>query len=195
MGEEGERFSIELCGGTHVRRTGDIGLFKIVSEGALAAGVRRMEVWTGEGALAFVNRQLSSLQEAALSVKAPWEQLPSRIEALIEERKKLERELAEVRRRLAQGGGVESATEEIDGIRFEARKLEGIAPKELRRLLDDMKKRGSGVYVLLSEHEGKAALAIGVTDDLTARVNAVDLVRAGVAELGGSGGGGRPDMA
>jgi len=195
MGEEGERFSIELCGGTHVRRTGDIGLFKIVSEGALAAGVRRIEALTGEAALAFVNRQLSSLHEAALSAKAPWEQLPSRIEALIEERKRLERELAEVRRRLAQGGGVESVTEEIAGIRFEAKKLEGIAPKELRRLLDDMKKRGSGVYALISEHEGKAALAVGVTDDLTARVNAVDLVRAGVAELGGSGGGGRPDMA
>jgi alanyl-tRNA synthetase len=195
-GEEGKPFSVELCGGTHVRRTGDIGLLKIVEESALAAGVRRIEALTGETALEHMSRQEAVLRAAAGVLKTAPADLPERVVHLVEERKRLERELAKLRREVARGGGAsDMIVRELDGVRFAARKLEGVAAKELRPMVDEMKKSGSGIYALLSVTEGKAALLVGVTPDLTARFNAVDLVRAGVAELGGSGGGGRPDMA
>ncbi len=195
-GDEGEPFSVELCGGTHVRRTGDIGLLKIVEESALAAGVRRIEALTGETALDHMSRQEAVLRAAAGVLKTTPADLPERVVQLVEERKRLERELAKLRREIARGGGAgDLIVRELDGVRFAARKIEGVAAKELRPMIDEMKKSGSGIYALLSVTEGKAALLVGVTPDLTARFNAVDLVRVGVAALGGKGGGGRPDMA
>ncbi|MFQ5785770.1 MAG: alanine--tRNA ligase [Alphaproteobacteria bacterium] len=191
----GKPFSLELCGGTHVRRTGDIGLFKIVGEAAVAAGVRRIEALTGRAAEEHVAQQEARLLAAAAALKSPPAELPERVAALIEQRKRLERELAEARRRLAAGGG-DDEVREVAGVRLAARRLDGTPPKELRGLADDLKKRiGSGVVALVTVNDGKAALVVGVTDDLTGRLSAVDLARAGAAALGGKGGGGRPDMA
>ncbi len=195
---DGRHFSTELCGGTHVRRTGDIGLFKIVSEGALAAGVRRIEALTGKGALRYLNQQEELLQQAAGVLKTSATELPARVAALVEERRKLERELADARRALATGGGGAggSISEDVAGIKFAGRKLDGVPARELKAMVDDLKKKiGSGLVALVAVEEGKASLVVGVTDDLTAKLNAVDFVKAGVAELGGKGGGGRPDMA
>ncbi len=199
-GGEDERFSVELCGGTHVRRTGDIGLFKIVSEGAVASGVRRIEAVTGEAALAHIAAEERALAEAASAAKSSPAELAGRIAQLVEERRKLERELAETRRRLATGGGegpaAAPAAKEVAGVRFTARKMEGVAAKELKSLADALKKQiGSGVVAIAGVDDGKASLVVGVTADLTGRIDAVELVRAGSAALGGKGGGGRPDMA
>ncbi|MBM3540085.1 MAG: alanine--tRNA ligase, partial [Alphaproteobacteria bacterium] len=192
-------FSTELCGGTHVRRTGDIGLFKIVSEGALAAGVRRIEALTGRGALAYLNHQDELLQQAAGVIKAAPADLPARVQSLVEERRKLERELSDARRALATGGGGASSgpvAEDVAGLKFAGRKVEGVPARELKPLVDDLKKKvGSGIVAVVAVEDGKASVVVGVTDDLTGKVSAVDLVRVGVAELGGKGGGGRPDMA
>ncbi|MGH6947734.1 MAG: alanine--tRNA ligase [Kiloniellales bacterium] len=194
-----EQYSVELCGGTHVRRTGDIGFFKIVSEGALAAGVRRIEAVVSEAALDYVNRQERLVGETAAALKAAPSELPGRVASLIEERKRLERELAETRRKLATGGGNGAAAPEaraVNGLSFAGRVLTDVSAKDLKPMADDLKKRiGSGVVALLAVNEGKASLVVGVTDDLTGRVSAVDLVRAGSVALGGKGGGGRPDMA
>jgi len=190
--------STELCGGTHVRRTGDIGLFKIVSEGAVAAGVRRIEAVTGRGALAYLDEQERIVRETAAALKAAPADLPARVAALVEERRRLERELAEARRALATGGGASAgpAIEEIGGVKACLQKLEGVPGRELKPMVDDLKQKlGSGVAVLVSVEDGKASVVAGVTDDLKGRVDAVALVRAAVAELGGKGGGGRPDMA
>ncbi len=199
MGSDDDRVSVELCGGTHVRRTGDIGLFKIVGEGAVAAGVRRIEALTGPEALAYVRAEEGQLRDAAAALKTTPEELPERIAGLIAERRKLERELAEARRKLATGGGGTSegaATKTVAGITFAARAIEGVPAKELRGLADSLKKQiGSGVVAIVGVDEGKAAIVVGVTDDLTDRFNAVDLVRKGAEALGGKGGGGRPDMA
>jgi alanyl-tRNA synthetase len=199
MGRDDDaNFSTELCGGTHVRRTGDIGLFKIVSEGAVAAGVRRIEAMTGEGARAYLTREENLLLETAASLKAAPGDVPARVAGLIEERRKLERELAEARRALASGGGAASGpiSEDVGGIQFAGRKLENMPARELKAMADDLKKKiGSGVVALIATEDGKASLVVGVTDDLAGRLNAVDFVRIGVAELGGKGGGGRPDMA
>jgi alanyl-tRNA synthetase len=200
MGGDGEKFSIELCGGTHVRRTGDIGLIKIVNEGAVASGVRRIEAVTGEAALAYFADQEKILHEAAQALKSSVADVPARVAALIEERRKLERELADARRKLATGGGAAgpaaSAEKQVAGLKFAARKMEGVAAKELKSLADALKKQiGSGVVAIAGTEDGKASLVVGVTDDLTGRISAVDLVRAGSAALGGKGGGGRPDMA
>ena len=196
---DGKFFSTELCGGTHVRRTGDIGFFKIVGETALAAGVRRIEAVCGAAALDYVERQEAVLHEAATVLKTGPSQLPERISGLLDERKRLEREVAELRRKLATDGGAGAApvqTREIAGIRFAPRVVQDLPAKELKPLADELKKQlGSGVVALIGVSDGKASLVVGVTPDLTDRVNAVDLVRAGSVALGGKGGGGRPDMA
>ncbi len=202
MGEEahdhGTRpFSVELCGGTHVRRTGDIGFFKIVAESAVAAGVRRIEALTGAAAEAYVLDEEAVLRETASALRAAPAELPARIASLIEERKRLERELSEAHRRAASGGGAtRPAAKDVGGIKFAGREVDNVPAKELKSLADDMKKEiGSGVVALVASADGKASLVVGVTSDLVARFNAVDLVRVGAEALGGKGGGGRPDMA
>jgi alanyl-tRNA synthetase len=200
MGAKGEPpLSTELCGGTHVRRTGDIGLFKVVAEAAVAAGVRRIEALTGAGAQAYLAEQDRVLQETAALLKAAPAEVPARVTALMEERRRLERELAETRRKLATGGGAASGggdVKQVNGLKFAPRLLDGMPAKDLKGLADDLKKQlGSGVIALVSVADGKASLVVGVTDDLTGRISAVDLVRAGSAAVGGKGGGGRPDMA
>ncbi|OGS56747.1 MAG: alanine--tRNA ligase [Erythrobacter sp. RIFCSPHIGHO2_12_FULL_63_10] len=198
----GHSYSVELCGGTHVRATGDIGIFRIVSEGAVSSGVRRIEALTGEAARCWLVEREEALKQAAGVIRATPEEVPARIAALMDERKRLEKELADARKALALGGGVGSAAgnqnvgEEIAGITFSGQVLEGLDPKDLRPLLDEAKQRlGSGVAAIVAVNEGKAAIAAAVTDDLTARFSAVDLVRVGVEALGGKGGGGRADMA
>lgn len=192
-------FSMELCGGTHVRRTGDIGLFKIVSESALAAGIRRVEGVTGRGALAYLAEQEERLMSIAGLLKTSPAEALTRVEALVNEKKKLEKELADMRRKLASGGGGSATPEikDIKGIKFTSRVLEGVPANELKPLADELKsKLGSGVVALVSVSEdGKVSLVVGVTQDLTSRISAVDLVKKGAEKLGGKGGGGRPDMA
>ena len=192
-----EAWSTELCGGTHVRRTGDIGAFKIVAEGAVAAGVRRIEALTGAAALAWLSEQDRRLRAAARRLKAAPADLEERIGALLEERRAMERELAGLRRQLGAGGArTADDSREIAGVKVIARLLEGVRGRELRALADDARRRlASGIVVLVAVADGKAALVAAVTDDLTGRFDAVDLVRAGVASLGGRGGGGRRDMA
>jgi alanyl-tRNA synthetase len=193
-----KRFSVELCGGTHVRRTGDIGTFKIVSEGAVAAGVRRIEALTGAAAETYVAEEEALLREAAAELKVTPEELPARVASLVEERKRLERELSDLRRRLASGGGAAAPQQakDLGGVKFLGRVLDDVPAKELKSLADDMKKSvGSGVVALVARADGKASVVVGVTDDLTRRFNAVDFVRVGAEALGGKGGGGRPDMA
>ena len=191
-------FSVELCGGTHVRRTGDIGLFKIVGESAVAAGVRRIEVLTGAAAEQQVAHEEALLRKAASELKVTPEELPARVGNLVEERRKLERELSDLRRKLASGGGAAQpqAAKDLGGIKFMGRVIDDLPAKELKSLADDMKKSiGSGVVALVARENGKASIVVGVTDDLTKRLSAVDFVRAGAEALGGKGGGGRPDMA
>ena len=200
MGEAGGKsYSVELCGGTHVLRTGDIGLFKIVAEGAVASGVRRIEAMTGEGARLYLNERETALLDVADAIKATPLGARERVVALLEERKALEREVSELRRKLAAGvgGGAGQVDRGVKGVRFVARTLDGVPAKELRTMVDDLKKReGSGVFVVLTTTEGKAALAVGVSDDLIKKgLSAVTLVQAGAKALGGQGGGGRPDMA
>jgi alanyl-tRNA synthetase len=195
-------WSVELCGGTHVRRTGDIGLISIVSEGGVAAGVRRLEALTGTAARKSANHLAQLAKAASAELKVPLEEMPARLASVLEERKRLERELTDAKKKLAMGGGRGKA-EEADGIRvigdvkLLARAVEGIELKELRSLADEGKKRlGSGVVAIVGvTPEGKAGVVVGVTPDLTARFSAVDLVRLGAEALGGKGGGGRPDMA
>ena len=193
----GGPYSVELCGGTHVARTGDIGAFKIVAEGAVAAGVRRIEAVAGSAAIAHLAWQEEMLVQASAMLNTSTAELPGRIEALLDERKRLERELSETRRKLATGGQAASQpAKQIDGIAFAGRRVEGVPAKELRGMADDLKKQiGSGVVALVAVDDGKASLVVGVTDDLTDRFDAVALVRKGAAALGGKGGGGRPDMA
>ena len=179
---------------------GDIALFKIVSESAVASGIRRIEALTGEAARKWLTDRETRLREAASALKASPEEVPARVAALLEERRRMERELAEARKQLALGGGGRAAEaqgpEQIGGHGFIGQIVEGLDPKGLRGLVDDAKKRvGSGVVALVAVNDGRASIAVGVTDDLVARRNAVDLVRKGVEALGGQGGGGRPDMA
>ncbi len=197
--DTGGTYSVELCGGTHVRATGDIGLFRIVSESAVSSGVRRIEALTGEAARQWVVGREEALKSVAAALKAAPEDVEARVTALLDERKRLERELADAKKQLALGGGggaPAAADEEIGGEKFSGQVLQDMDPKALRGLLDEAKKRlGSGVAAILAVNEGRASVATAVTDDLTSRISAVDLVRAAVAELGGQGGGGRPDMA
>ncbi len=193
-------YSVELCGGTHVRALGDIQLLKIISESAVAAGVRRIEALTGEAARRWLNDRDAKLREAAASLKSAPDEVPARIASLVEERRRLERELADARRQLAMGGGEArsdaAAPEEVNGHKFLGQVVEGLDPKSLRSTVDTMKQRvGSGIAALVAVNDGRASVAIGVTDDLAGQVSAVDLVKAAVATLGGQGGGGRPDMA
>lgn len=191
-------YSLELCGGTHVGRTGDIGLMKIVSESALASGVRRVEAVTGRGALAYLQEQGARLDMVAGLLKAAPAEVPTRVENLINDKKRLEKELSDLRRKLAAGGGDAPAeVKVIKGVNFTARVLEGVPANELKPLADDIKKKiGSGVVALVSVAEdGKASLVVAVTQDLTGKISAVDLVKKGAERLGGKGGGGRPDMA
>ena len=200
-GEGGRNYSVELCGGTHVKATGDIGVFRIVSEGAVSSGVRRIEALTGEAARDWLVTREEALKSAASEIRATPEEVPARVAALLAERKALEKELADAKKALALAGGgtsgpAQSADEEIGGVKFSGQVLDGLSPKELRPLLDEAKKRlGSGIAAAVAVNEGKAAFAVAVTDDLTDRFSAVDLVRVGVETLGGKGGGGRPDMA
>jgi alanyl-tRNA synthetase len=188
-------YSIELCGGTHVRRTGDIGLFRLVSEGAVSAGVRRIEAVVGSAALAAIAETERRLNDAAAALRTTPAELPERLTALVEDRKRLERQVADLQRKLATGGSAE-AVEEINGIKFAPRNLGDVAAKELKGLAEAIGKQlGSGVVALVSSAEGKASVVVGVSPDLTARFSAVDLVRAASAAVGGKGGGGRPDMA
>ena len=195
----GRNFSVELCGGTHVRALGDIGLLRIISESAVSSGVRRIEALTGEGARTWLVARDEVLKSTASLLKTSPEDVEPRVAALLDERKKLERELSEAKKALALGGGSAAATtsdEEVGGVKFSGQVLDGLDPKDLRGLLDAAKQRmGSGVAVAVAVNAGKAAIAAAVTDDLTAQISAVDLVKAGVAALGGQGGGGRPDMA
>jgi alanyl-tRNA synthetase len=196
-GDEDRPFSVELCGGTHVRRTGDIGLFKIVGETAIASGVRRIEALTGGAAEVFVTGEEEILRQATAALRTSPAELPVRIAGVVEERRRLERELAEVRRALANAGPSRKPTEKrIGEIPFDARVVDGVPGRELKSLADDLKRRiGSGVVAIVSRADGKAALVVGVTPDLTSRFDAVDLVRLGAEALGGKGGGGRADLA
>jgi alanyl-tRNA synthetase len=190
-------WSIELCGGTHVRRTGDIGYFKIVAETAVAAGVRRIEAVTGAAAEAVVAGMERTLHEIAGVVRAAPAELVDRVAALADDRRRLDRQVTELQRKLATGGGDGVATiEEVNGVRLAARNVGEISPRELKSLADEIGRQlGSGVVALVSTAEGKASIVVGVSPDLTNRFNAVDLVRAASAAVGGKGGGGRPDMA
>ena len=197
-GLDGHTYSLELCGGTHVRQTGDIGLFVALSESASSAGVRRIEALTGAAALDHLRAQETYLSELALELKSQPSDVLARVRALAEERKALSAEVATLRRELAMGGGgkAEDSTTDVGGVKFSAQVLQGVSGKDLPPLMDEMKARiGSGAVLLIADTGGKAAVAAGVTKDLTPRLSAVDLVRAAVAELGGQGGGGRPDMA
>jgi alanyl-tRNA synthetase len=192
-------YSVELCGGTHVNALGDIALFKIVGESAVASGVRRIEALTGEAARKWLTSRDDRLREAAAALKSAPDEVPARVAALIDERRRLERELAEARKALALGGGGKAEAagpEQIGGRNFIGQVIEGLDPKGLRGLVDQEKQRvGSGVVTLVAVNEGRATVAVGVTDDLAATLSAVELVRRAVAAVGGQGGGGRPDMA
>ncbi|MDH6229675.1 alanyl-tRNA synthetase [Mesorhizobium soli] len=198
----GKSYSTELCGGTHVGATGDIGLVRLVSEGAVASGVRRIEALTGEAARRHLDEQDRRLKAIASALKVSPADALSRVEALVEERRKLERELTEARKKLALGGGstgngAVAENETVAGVGFMGRVVSGVSPKDLKPLADEGKKSlGSGIVVFVGTAEdGKASVVVGVTDDLTQRFSAVDLVRVASAALGGQGGGGRPDMA
>ena len=201
MGRDADSsYSVELCGGTHVNALGDIALFKIVSESAVASGVRRIEALTGEAARQWLTGREDRLKEAAAVLKAAPEEVPARVASLIDDRRRLERELAEAKKALALGGGGpktdDAGPEQVGGHGFIGQVIEGLDPKGLRGLVDEAKARlGSGVAVLVVVNEGRASVAVGVTDDLVAGLSAVDLVKQAVATLGGQGGGGRPDMA
>ena len=192
-------YSVELCGGTHVRATGDIALFKIVSESAVSSGVRRIEALTGEAARLWLVDRDDKLRQTANALKTSPDEVPARIVALVEQSRRLERELAEAKKALALGGGSGAAPagpEQVGAVSFLGQVIDGLDPKELRGIVDGNKKTlGSGVSVIVAVVDGRATIAVGVTDDLTASISAVDLVRVGVEALGGKGGGGRPDMA
>jgi alanyl-tRNA synthetase len=205
MGEGGGNtigWSVELCGGTHVNRTGDIGIISVVGEAAVGAGVRRIEALTAQAARANANNLARLAKATASELRVPIEEMPTRVAALLDERKRVERELSEAKKKLAMGGGRGSAVaddgvESVGGVKVMAKALTGVEAKDLRSLADEGKKKlGSGVVILVAnDADGKAALVVAVTDDLTSTNNAVQMVRAGVVELGGKGGGGRPDMA
>ncbi len=195
----GKTYSVELCGGTHVSALGDIGLFKVIGEGAVSSGVRRVEALTGEAARAYLSSRDEKLREAASALRTTPDEVPGRVASLLEEKRRLERELAEARKALAMGGGSGAAPagpETVGGVAFVGQVLNGFEAKGLRGAVDDAKKRiESGVAALVAVNDGRATVAVGVADDLVATYNAVDLVKRAVAAVGGQGGGGRPDMA
>src|ERR1700744_4057581 len=205
-GQNALGWSVELCGGTHVRRTGDIGLISVTGESAVASGVRRIEALTGNHARKHANDTIALAKTAAAELRSTLEEMPARIAALMEERKKLERDLSDARKKLAMGGGAVASNgsaagavgvREVGNVKLMTRAVEGIEMRDLKSLADDGKKQiGSGVVAIVGvTGDGKAGVVVGVTPDLTARFNAVDLVRVASEALGGKGGGGRPDMA
>lgn len=194
-----QNYSVELCGGTHVTRTGDIGTFRIIAESAVAAGVRRLEAVTGEAGVDYGSQQEQYLNEAVAMLKSTPAQLTERVTALLADRKAAAREISLLRKKLAMGGGASGTGSDIKtvgSVKFIGRILEGVQAKDLRGLADEAKQLiGSGVIGLIAVNDGKAAILTAVTDDLVTKITAVDLVRAGAAAVGGKGGGGRPDMA
>ena len=197
-GTDGNVYSLELCGGTHVRQTGDIGAFVVLSDSASSAGVRRVEALTGQAAIAYLKDQEARLNAVAAVLKAPASEAADRVKALMDERKALANEVAQLRRELAMSGGAkaEEPAKEINGMAFKAQVLAGVTGKDLPGIIDEMKgQMGSGIILLIADADGKAAVACGVTADLTGKVSAADIIRAVTPELGGKGGGGRPDMA
>ncbi|AUW59043.1 alanine--tRNA ligase [Sphingobium sp. SCG-1] len=192
-------YSVELCGGTHVRATGDIALFKIISESAVSSGIRRIEALTGEAARLWLIDRDERLRQAAATLRTAPDDVPARIAALVEQSRKLERELADAKKALALGGGGTKAAagpEQVGNVAFLGQVIQGLDPKELRGLIDQNKAMmGSGVSAIIAVLDGRASIAVGVTGDLAPAISAVDLVKVGVEALGGKGGGGRPDMA
>ncbi len=202
MGSQGigdnKPYSVELCGGTHVTRTGDIGLFKIVSESAVAAGVRRIEALTGERAQQYLCEQEATVKHLSQLMKTPVAEVSQKVETLLSDKKSLEKKIVELQKSIAMGGGGSSNDDvkEINGVKFIGKILEGFPPKDLKSMADQLKKKiESGVIVLVATDDAKASIIVAVTPDLTDNINAVDLVKLGAEALGGSGGGGRPDMA
>jgi alanyl-tRNA synthetase len=198
-GTDGKTYSIELCGGTHVRQTGDIGVFVALGDSASSAGVRRIEALTGPAAFEYLSEQDNRVAALSAEMNATPGELLERVRNLKDERKKLENEVAQLRRQLAMAGGAGQAApeaHEVNGIAFHGQSLTGVTGKDLAGLIDEHKARlGSGAVLLIADTGEKAAVAAGVTEDLTGRLSAVDLVRAAVEQLGGKGGGGRPDFA
>ncbi|MCF6443340.1 alanine--tRNA ligase [Nereida sp. MMG025] len=197
-GADGQTYSLELCGGTHVRQTGDIGMFVTLGDSASSAGVRRIEALTGDAALAYLSEQDARLTQVAGQLKAQPADVADRVKALMDERKTLQNEVAQLRKDLAMSGGAAAspAVGDVNGTSFQAQVLQGVTGKDLPSIIDEMKAQmGSGAVLLIAESGGKVAVAAGVTADKTATLSAVDLVKAAVAEMGGKGGGGRPDMA
>jgi alanyl-tRNA synthetase len=196
-GADGQTYSLELCGGTHVRQLGQIGTFVVLGDSASSAGVRRIEALTGQAALNHLRVQDAVLGQVAATLKAPAAEVADRVRSLMDERKALANEVAQLRRDLAMGGSsANTSIEQVNGIAFQGQVMQGVTGKDLPALIDDMKQSmGSGAVLLIADTGGKAAVAAGVTADLTDRLSAVDLLRAAVAELGGKGGGGRADMA
>ncbi|WP_439103650.1 alanine--tRNA ligase [Celeribacter marinus] len=198
-GADGKTYSLELCGGTHVARTGDIGVCVITGDSASSAGVRRIEALTGQAAIEYMAQAAGRADAVAAVLKAPVGEVVDRVKALSEERKKLEQEVANLRQQIAMSGGASGGAVEaitVNGIAFLAQALDGVSGKDLRGLIDAHKNNlGSGVILLIADDDGKVAVACGVTDDLTQTVSAVDVLKAAVAEVGGKGGGGRADMA
>jgi len=199
---QSKAYSVELCGGTHVKRTGDIGLFKIISESAVSSGVRRIEALTGYNALTHYEQQEARLNKAAQILKSSPAEVSDRVQSLTAEKKKLEQEVSNLRKEIAMGAGAggangaEDETKVVNGISYVGKILPGFPVKDLKSMADSMKQKiGSGVVALIATNEGKASIVVGVTDDLTGKINAVDLVKLGAEAMGGKGGGGRPDMA
>lgn len=192
-----ETYSIELCGGTHVKRTGDIGTFKIVSESAIAAGVRRIEAMTGDAALAYLNSREKTLIDIAAKLKSSPDAVVTRVDALLEERKKLEKELSQAKKNASLGGGNAAVEkEEINGITFIGKSFSDLPPKDLRDIVTELQKQvGSGIVVAASSFEGKGSIIITVSDDLTTKISAVNLVKISAEILGAKGGGGKPNFA
>lgn len=197
MEKDGEVYSRELCGGTHVCNTGEIGYFNIISESAVSAGVRRIECVTGKGAEEYVDAMEDKLHCACNTLKTNINDLEARIGNLLEENKKLEAEVFNLKKTLASGGAAKSSeTEVVNGVKFIGKVIPDVHPKELKAFIDEMSQNiGSGVMVLATDKDGKASIVVGVTKDLTNKYSAVDLVRIASAAVGGQGGGGRPDMA
>ena len=196
MGDENAPFSRELCGGTHVCSTGNIGYFHIIGESAVAAGVRRLECLTGVGADEYVRATENKLHQVANTLKTNLNDLEARINSLLEERKKQEQEIFNLKKSLASGKSASDETQTVNGVKFVGKLVADAHPKELKAFVDDiMQNLGSGIVVLCSDKDNKASIVVGVSKDLTAKYNAVDLVRAASAVVGGQGGGGRPDMA
>ncbi|WP_424940043.1 alanine--tRNA ligase [Aliiroseovarius sp. S253] len=195
-GANGETYSLELCGGTHVKQTGDIGICVILSEGASAAGIRRIEALTGKAAVAHIEAEAARGSELQGMLKAKPEQVVDRVKGLMDERKALQNEISALKRELAKAAGAGAEAKDINGVKFLAMSISGVGGKDLQALVNEQKDAlGSGAVLIISDNDGKVAVAAGVTADLTDNLSAVDLVKAAVPELGGKGGGGRPELA